>query len=175
MVNGHSLNVFENTHPIILRDRWFADIETDGLLDHLTKVHCIVLRNMDTDEVQTYGPDEIKAGLFTLMHAEEVCGHNWIAFDGPALEKVYPTFTVQGKVTDTLVLSRLMKTTLFEDDIKQQKLNPENTEFPKRLMGSHGLKAWGLRLSDNKGDYDGGWEHFSEEPKLPYFHPKRRC
>jgi len=163
MVNGHSLNVFENTHPIILRDRWFADIETDGLLDQLTKVHCIVLRNMDTDEVQTYGPDEIKAGLFTLMHAEEVCGHNWIAFDGPALEKVYPTFTVQGKVTDTLVLSRLMKTTLFEDDIKQQKLNPENTEFPKRLMGSHGLKAWGLRLSDNKGDYDGGWEHFSEE------------
>jgi len=82
MVNGHSNNVFENAHPIILRGRWFADIETDGLLDQLTKIHCIVLRHMDTDEVQTYGPDEIKAGLFTLMHAEEVCGHNWIAFDG---------------------------------------------------------------------------------------------
>ena len=181
MVNGHSLNVFENTHPIILRGRWFADIETDGLLDQLTKIHCIVLRHMDTDEVQTYGPDEIKAGLFTLMHAEEVCGHNWIAFDGPALEKVYPTFTVQGKVTDTLVLSRLIKTMIYEDDIKRDQLFPyvkpeaiySDEEFeedrknrlavmPKKLFGSHGLKAWGYRLSENKGDYDGGWETFSE-------------
>ena len=163
MVNGHPQKVLEKSESIFLRGRWFFDIETDGLLDQLTKIHCIVLRHMDTDEVQTYGPDEIKAGLFTLMNAEEICGHNIIAFDIPALQKVYPGFDVLGIITDTLVMSRLMKTTLFEDDIKRHKLNPENTDYPKKLFGSHGLKAWGLRLSDFKGDYDGGWETYSEE------------
>ena len=163
MVNGHPQKVLEKSESIFLRGRWFFDIETDGLLDQLTKIHCIVLRHMDTDEVQTYGPDEIKAGLFTLMNAEEICGHNIIAFDIPALQKVYPGFDVLGIITYTLVMSRLMKTTLFEDDIKRHKLNPENTDYPKKLFGSHGLKAWGLRLSDFKGDYDGGWETYSEE------------
>lgn len=169
MVNGHSHNVFENTNPIILRNRWFADIETDGLLDEVTKVHCIVLECMDTGQVQNYGPTEIKAALFTLMNAEEVCGHNWIGYDGPALEKLYPGFTIQGKITDTLVMSRLIKTMLFEDDIKQHKLNPLNESFPKKLMGSHSLKAWGLRLSalsgsdQQKDDYDGGWQEYSQE------------
>ena len=163
MVNGHPVKVLEKSESIFLRGRWFFDIETDGLLDQLTKIHCIVLRHMDTDEVQTYGPDEIKAGLFTLMNAEEICGHNVIAFDIPALQKVYPGFDVLGIITDTLVMSRLMKTTLYEDDAKRQYLHQEPKDYPKKLFGSHGLKAWGLRLSDFKGDYDGGWETYSEE------------
>ncbi len=122
---------------------------------------------MDTGEVKTFGPDQISDALYLLMNAEEVCGHNIIDYDIPALQKIYPDFTIAGKVTDTLVLSRLIRTTLAEDDAILNVKNPEH--FPRRLIGSHSLKAWGLRLSDilgddhKKGDYDGGWENYSQE------------
>ena len=121
---------------------------------------------MDTGEVKTFGPDQISDALYLLMNAEEVCGHNIIDYDIPALQKIYPDFTIAGKVTDTLVLSRLIRTTLAEDDAILNVKNPEH--FPRRLIGSHSLKAWGLRLSDilgddhKKGDYDGGWENYSQ-------------
>ena len=141
--------------------RWVWDLESDGLLDKITKIHCIVLRHVETDEVQTYGPDDIKAALFTLMNAEEVIGHNIIDYDIPALQKVYPGFKILGKVTDTLILSRLVEANLAEKDTIRHTKDPES--FPKRLTGSHSLKAWGLRLGDYKDDYDGGWENYSQE------------
>lgn len=141
--------------------RWVWDLESDGLLDTITKIHCIVLRHVETDEVQTYGPDEIKAALFTLMNAEEVIGHNIIAYDIPALQKVYPNFEILGKVTDTLVLSRLVEANLAEKD--QLRIAKDPNSFPKKLTGTHSLKAWGLRLGDYKDDYDGGWESYSQE------------
>ena len=75
-----------------MSNRWIWDLESDGLLDTISKIHCIVLRNVETDEVQQYGPDEeeIKAAMFVLMNAEEVIGHNIICYDIPALQKVYP-------------------------------------------------------------------------------------
>ena len=141
--------------------RWVFDLESNGLLDTISTIHCIVLRHIETDEVQTYRPDEIKAALFTLMNAEEVIGHNIIAYDIPALQKVYPGFDILGQVTDTLVLSRLICTTLAEEDSIRHAKNPE--AFPRKLTGSHSLKAWGLRMGNHKGDYDGGWENYSEE------------
>ena len=141
--------------------RWVFDLESDGLLDTISKIHCVVLRHVETDEVQTYGPSSIKAAMFTLMNAEEVIGHNIIDYDIPALQKVYPGFKLLGKVTDTIVLSRLVEANLAEKDSITHAKDPES--FPKRLTGSHSLKAWGLRLGDFKGDYDGGWENFSQE------------
>jgi DNA polymerase-1 len=141
--------------------RWVFDLESNGLLDTISTIHCIVLRHVETDEVQTYGPDEIFGALFTLMNAEEVIGHNIIAYDIPALQKVYPGFDILGQVTDTLVLSRLICTTLAEEDSIRHAKNPG--AFPRKLTGSHSLKAWGIRMSNHKGDYDGGWENYSEE------------
>ena len=122
---------------------------------------------METDEVRSFGPDQIGEALQLLLDAEELCGHNVIAYDIPALQKIYPDFTVTAKVTDTLVLSRLIKSTLAEDDYIRHAKNPH--AFPKRMVGSHSLKAWGLRMSLDKnedhfkGDYDGGWEAYSQE------------
>ena len=31
------------------------------------------------------------------------------------------------------------------------------------MVGAHSLKAWGLRLKNQKDDYDGGWETFNED------------
>lgn len=126
----------------------------------MDRIHCLVLRNPDTDEVRAFRPDNIEEGVDLLREAEEIIGHNIIDFDIPAIQLVYPDFVPSGKVTDTLVMSRLIKHELFNEDAER---GFSQADFPKRLWGSHSLKAWGLRLSDFKDDYDGGWEAFSEE------------
>ena len=134
------------------------DIETDGLLDTLTKVHCIALMDVDTRVVLTFDPTSIEQGLKALMEADELIGHNIMGFDIPALLKVYPDFKPPKKLTDTLVLSRLIWPNLRELDFKKEKI-------PRKSFGSHSLEAWGYRLKCHKGDFgqDTDWSEFTPE------------
>ena len=137
---------------------WILDIETDGLLDELTKIHCIVLRSVETNTVETYSPNQIEEGLRSAMTKDFLVGHNIITFDIAAIQKVYPWFNVtEENVIDTLVLSRLVYGDLGDEDRNKRQ------SLPNRLRGSHSLAAWGQRLGCFKGDYQGGWEHFSQE------------
>ena len=139
------------------------DLESDGLIPELTKLHCIGLKDLDNEnsKVLMYDTQEgIEEALRLLMNAGQILGHNIIAFDIPAIKKVYPWFLPKGTVTDTLVLSRLLCADLKNDDHVSVAL-PE--DFKKSMYGSHSLKAWGLRLGVHKGDYDGGWETWSQE------------
>ena len=138
------------------------DLESDGLLDKLTKIHCLSIVDLDAEESKAtlyHEPREIEHALQLLQEAKTIIGHNIICFDIPAIQKVYPEFKPTGQVRDTLVLSRLIKADLFNDDFKNQSL-PD--EYLKRFYGSHSLKAWGMRLSNLKDDYDGGWENYSD-------------
>ena len=138
------------------------DLESDGLLDKLTKIHCLSIVDLDAEESKAtlyHEPREIEHALQLLQEAKTIIGHNIICFDIPAIQKVYPEFKPTGQVRDTLVLSRLIKADLFNDDFKNQSL-PD--DFLKRYYGSHSLKAWGMRLSNLKDDYDGGWENYSD-------------
>jgi len=94
-----------------------------------------------------------------LAEAEEIIGHNIQDFDIPAIQLIYPDFTPSGKVTDTLVLSRLIKHEMYAEDAER---GVPIDKFPKFLWGKHSLKSWGLRLGDFKDDYSDGWENFSE-------------
>jgi len=134
------------------------DIETDGLLDTLTKVHCIALMDVDTRVILTFDPTSIEQGLKALMKADELIGHNIMGFDIPALLKVYPDFKPPKKITDTLVLSRLIWPNLRELDFKKEKI-------PRKSFGSHSLEAWGYRLKCHKGDFgqDTDWAEFTPE------------
>ena len=143
--------------------RLVFDLESNGLLDQLDTIHCISIVDLDAEEPKAHlsaTPQDISTTIKLLIEADEIIGHNIICFDIPAIQKVYPGFKPKGKVTDTLVLSRLIKADLFNDDFKNQSL-PD--EFLKRFYGSHSLKAWGMRLSNLKGDYDGGWDTYSED------------
>ena len=138
------------------------DIETDGLLDQMTTIHCAVVKNYLTGEVFKYEPDEIEEFVRSL-HNQVIIGHNIIAFDIPAIYnwceindkmfigELYPRPKME---IDTLVMSRL--------------LNPDR-ERPKGLpqkVGPHSLKAWGYRLGVYKGEYgqqDCAWDCFSDE------------
>ena len=122
----------------------------------------MVFRNVDTNEVRSFGPDQIDQGLELLSVADEIIGHNVIAYDFPAIALLYPEFTTSAKITDTLVLSRLVKANIMQEDADGA-FRSATGAFPKRLWGSHSLAAWGLRVGNLKGDYTGGWENFSQE------------
>jgi DNA polymerase-1 len=136
------------------------DLETDGLLDEVTKIHCLVIKDTNTGQIDTFIGDDIIAGLTYLKRSSVIAGHNVIKYDIPVIQKLYPWFTVdQSKVFDTLVATRLIWANIKDTDtslLKQEKL-------PGKLFGSHSLAAWGYRLGNYKGDYSGGWEAFSQE------------
>jgi DNA polymerase-1 len=140
--------------------RWCFDIESNGLLDEVHSIWCIVCREVDTGEVRKFNDDEIEDALMLLSMADEIIGHNIIDYDIPAIQIVFPEWTTKAKVTDTLVLSRLIHGDLFNEDAER---NFSVSKFPKKFWGSHSLKAWGFRLGDFKDEYGGGWGGFCEE------------
>ena len=144
--------------------RIIFDIETDGLLDSLTTVWCIVCRDVETGEVSTFGPREIEEGVAFLLSYDEIIGHNIIDFDIPALEQLnlIDHNRLLPKVTDTLVMARLIHTTIADNDRIR---NTKSAYIPQRLVGSQSLKAWGYRLGILKGTYleEHGYDHYCEE------------
>ena len=79
--------------------RYVFDIETNGFLHLCDKVHCIVLKNIDTGEILTL---DNETAIKKLEEAELIIGHNIIKFDIPVLAKLYSA-TFKGKIFDTLV------------------------------------------------------------------------
>ena len=141
--------------------RWIYDLETDGLLDTVSVIHCIALRNVETGEGMLYGPGEIQMALNILQNADEIIAHNGIAYDNEVIRMLHPEINLDNvKVTDTLVLSRLIRANLMQEDASSVFLLKE---LPKKYMGSHSLAAWGYRTGNHKGDYQDGWETYSEE------------
>ena len=134
--------------------RYVFDIETDGLLDTVSKVHCLILKDIDTNEIISY-VDNWEEGVKRLEDAELIIGHNVIKYDIPVLKKL-TTFNPKGLVRDTLVCTRLIWADIKQGDFTR-------TNFPTKLIGSHSLRAWGHRIGNYKDDYDGGWETFSQE------------
>ena len=136
------------------------DIEADGLLDTITKVHVIAIKDMDTGESTAYSGDRIATGIELLQSASVLVGHNIINYDVPALSKIYPAFSPKGKLVDTLVLSRAIYSDLFGHDMAvfKRKLSP-------RDYGSHSLRAWGNRLNTKKGLFSetADWSEWSQE------------
>jgi hypothetical protein len=116
------------------------DIETDDL--KATRIWCIVAKDVDTEQVYTFGPDQIEEGCDLLCSADELIGHNIIGFDLPVLRDLtrFRTLGAGQKIVDTLVLSRLFD--------------------PVREAG-HGLKAWGYKLESGKIEFDSFGEGFS--------------
>lgn len=145
------------------------DIETDGLLDELTKLHTLVIEDYKTGELTSYadhpGYTPISEGVVRLSNADWIIGHNIIDFDIPALLKVYPDFKPPVGVRDTIVLSRVIWPNMLDADFtREEKLRKRGEEWiPKQLFGRHSLQSWGYRLGDYKGDYSGGWERWSKE------------
>lgn len=163
------------------------DIEADGLLDTVTKIHCGWSFDINSkkhastaDEyVGNTGSELLIEWLEHIQGADYLIGHNIIGYDIPCIKKLYPWFNPKGILIDTLILSQLGfpdRYTLDNQMIQAEKLTTESFKYKdssrltlagnptsKNCIGRHSLKSWGIRMGNLKGDYDGGWEEWSEE------------
>jgi hypothetical protein len=149
--------------------RYIIDIEATNLLGpsldysvmpyRLTpefKIHCVVIRNIDSNAVKTLVQSEItKANMQkALKDCTELIGHNIVGYDLPVLMLYgvldyrigYPgepsiLFGSPVEITDTLLWSKLLNADRF---------------------GGHSLEAWGKRLGEYKVHFD-DWTTYSED------------
>jgi DNA polymerase III alpha subunit (gram-positive type) len=95
------------------------DIETNGLLDVLDKIHVAAWQEVGTNEVHhTHDYDEMRD---FINKADVLIAHNQIRFDTPAVKKVLG-IKVKARLIDTLALSWY--------------LNPDRIK--------HGLESYGI-------------------------------
>lgn len=139
---------------------YVADIESDGLIPDMTRVHLITCGALRSTETLVFRQNEddnfIEAGLRHLMDmAQEgwiIAFHNGIGFDYPAIRKLYPWFELpDGSLFDSLVYVRLKYPDMMKRDAK---LVAKGT-LPGNLRGRHSLEAWGYRANVMKGEYTG--------------------
>lgn len=138
------------------------DIETNGLLQEASSLHCIAAYDTATGEMGSWHGSQLEEGLFVLSHADELAGHNIVKYDLPVIQKLYPDFTFNGKLFDTLLMSKLVYPDIGLTDDKYI----YRGKYPKALRGRYSLKAWGYRLGMLKGDYCeryNAWEAWSED------------
>lgn len=129
------------------------DLETNGLLHEVSKIHCMSLKDPSTGDRHRFTPKNIEVGVEHLelaLNKGHIGGHNVIDFDIPVIQKLYPRFTApRTKVYDTLVVSRLF----FPDLITRDGGHVKAGRLPSKLVGSHSLESWGYRLGLQKGEY----------------------
>ena len=112
------------------------DIEADGLLDTITKIHCVSYSSDGKNFHTIYDYDHMRR-FFT--EEKVLIGHNIIRYDNRAIQKVLGT-KVTAKVYDTLAMSWVFA--------------------PSRSR--HGLDSWGETLGVQKPEID-NWENLSLE------------
>ena len=85
----------------------------------------------------------IKEGLDVLDECDVLVGHNIIGYDLPVIKKLTGVeFIHNFEHIDTMLLSQICYT---------------------GIEGGHSLKAWGKRLREYKGEFNGPWDTVSEE------------
>ena len=115
------------------------DLETNGITDflHLSDLHTIHCLSINhSNDIITYTGKDIQQGLDFLQVQDLIVGHNCLSFDLPAINKLYPDWKPEGLVRDSMVMSRLA----WSDQRDRDFAVPN---FPKNLIGSHSLAAWG--------------------------------
>jgi DNA polymerase I-like protein with 3'-5' exonuclease and polymerase domains len=126
------------------RIRLAFDIETDGLLETATKVHCIVITDLDSDHIEEFGPNQIDTALARFSAATYLVGHNILGFDLPVLRRLYrwaPAPTC--RIIDTLIAGRLILANVRELDMQAEAMGDPPLG---KLNGRFSLEAWGARL-----------------------------
>lgn len=129
-----------------------VDVEADGLLDTVTRVWCVVAKDVTTNEIFRFheGMDNwIEKCKAFLDSCPVLIMHNGIGYDWPMLEKVWG-WRYKGKKVDTLLISRL------------QKPKRKHARGYTGKAGPHSVEAWGHRFGRPKPEHE-DWTQFSPE------------
>lgn len=107
------------------------DIETDGLLDTVTRTHILTVK-INGDKTKAFvGAKEIRQGLKLLDTCDVIVAHNGIAFDLIVLWKEFK-WKPKAKIEDSFLVACL--------------LHPD-------ILGGNSLEEWGVRVGEPKMDY----------------------
>ena len=118
------------------------DIETNGLLDEATNVHCIVAYDIDGKKPYVFKGDECRARFPNFArNVSQFIMHNGLSFDAPMLNKLCGTEIKDNSILDTLILSQL---------------------FNPMRDGGHSLESWGERFEFPKGSIE-NFDYYTEE------------
>jgi len=150
------------------------DLETNGLINDATRIHCASLHWCEDDRTEEFndekyaenpkdlpmGTHSITTALSWLETADVLVGHNIIGFDIPVIKNIYHWFNPSGIIMDTLLLSRLYHPNLLDIDKKHAWKH-----MPLQLYGRHSLEAYGYRLGEYKGNFakTSDWKEWSQE------------
>ena len=154
--------------PLTIKDKFvITDIETNGLLDTTTKFWCGWVYDSVTEEYKGYTDLDAYWNAINNFgcNGYNIVFHNGIRFDIPCLKKLAGdrfSFDPRDCVLDTLVLARLIYANIKDIDIGLMK----SGRLPKKLYGSHSLKAYGYRMGELKGTYgeqEDAWDKFTPE------------
>ena len=145
--------------------RFVLDLESNGLLPTMDKIHCIVLYDLDKQEyiscADQPGYKPLSYAIECIQQATLLVGHNIIKFDIPALKKIYPDLILSPDCTyfDTLITSRLFWPELEPVD------HAKYSHIERKYFGRHSLAAWGERLGVSKIDFKAELKEQEEEVK----------
>lgn len=157
-----------------------CDIETDALLDTITKIHIvgIKLQGRDTIVIEGNNHDRIKAMLnYHIENQIPIVGHNFIAFDVPALEKVLGIDLKNLMVIDTLALSWYLNVEMKSHSIESL-IKEYDTDVEKYILDEDAWEdlSWEDAVARVTSDVEANniiWEDFKGRLKDMYSLAKR--
>lgn len=120
-----------------------VDIETDGLLPTLTKLHVLSIgwKNKGKWSIKSTNKEEDINKIFSNSD-NTIVGHYFLGFDIHAIKKLFPSISIKATIIDTLPLSWYL--------------------YNERI--SHGLDSWGTSLGFEKIKISNEqWENLSYE------------
>jgi len=127
--------------------RLLFDIESDGLLDTVSKIWIMTIYDMDTKKLESYSdydpelPD-LDTGIERLRLAEVLVGHNIIGYDLVVLDRLKGfTTSFDTALNDTWLMSLLLR-------------------FKRKHK--HSLEGWGEHLGIPKQEHE-DWTQYSPE------------
>lgn len=133
------------------------DLETDGLIEDVTKIHVGVFTDHVTGSTVTFKSNEIHEMIRFISEQPALIGHNVIAYDFEVIRKL-TGFEYKGHIIDTLVMSRLLYPTRQVHPALAKKVREQGL----RLNGPHSIQSWGFTLGEDKLHHE-DWSEYSEE------------
>jgi DNA polymerase-1 len=119
------------------------DIESDGLLQTVTKCWIICAYDLETLKLKYWLNGDL-GWMKVFSEAELLVGHNIVGYDIPVLERLFNWKpSKQTKVNDTLILSQIL-------------------DYKRFKSGRHNLEEWGNFLNHHKGEHN-DWSQYSED------------
>lgn len=134
----------------------------------VSRIFCVCAIDVDTGKEYSFPPWQTQDAISFLSQATQLIAHNGINYDIPAVLKCTGRQLDVTKCLDTLVCSRLMWANITDIDFSLRRKRGDAYPLESKLIGSHGLKAWGQRLGFHKDSFgeETDWQTAEYTPEM---------